>query len=94
LPDFSWYNIPKRGKIPNDHELNQTAIKYFQFPNRPNGHKIYQHFPLQDPPKFTQIGNFWFENKHHLASLVKREKGDCREGVPKIFRSQDVVQKK
>jgi hypothetical protein len=40
------------------------AIKYFQWPlNRPNGHKIYQHFPLQDPPKFTQIGMFWFENK-------------------------------
>jgi hypothetical protein len=24
--------------------------------NRPNGHKISQHLPLQDPTKFTQIG--------------------------------------
>jgi hypothetical protein len=28
----------------------------------PNVHKIYQHLQLQDPPKFTQIGIFWFEN--------------------------------
>jgi hypothetical protein len=24
--------------------------------NIPNGHKIYQHLPSQDPPKYTQIG--------------------------------------
>jgi hypothetical protein len=24
----------------------------------PNGHKIYQHFPIEGPPKFTQIGIF------------------------------------
>jgi hypothetical protein len=28
----------------------------------PNGHKIYQQHPLQDPQKFTQIGTSWFEN--------------------------------
>jgi hypothetical protein len=28
-----------------------------------NGHKIYQHFPFKGPPKFTQIWDFWFENK-------------------------------
>jgi hypothetical protein len=27
------------------------------------GQKIYQHRPLQDPRKFTQILIFWFENK-------------------------------
>jgi hypothetical protein len=55
LPDFSWYNIPKREEtyhkiyIPNGHKIYQI---------RPNGHKMYQHLPLQDPPKFTQIGIF------------------------------------
>jgi hypothetical protein len=24
--------------------------------------KMYQHFPIKCLPKFTQIGNFWFEN--------------------------------
>jgi hypothetical protein len=28
----------------------------------PNGYDIYQHLPLQDPSKFTQLGYFWFEN--------------------------------
>jgi hypothetical protein len=35
LPDFSWYNIPKRGemfqittKISNEHKLYQMAAKY------------------------------------------------------------------
>jgi hypothetical protein len=35
LPDFSWYNIPKREKhtklppyIPNHHAIHQMAIKY------------------------------------------------------------------
>jgi hypothetical protein len=30
--------------------------------NRPDDHTIYQHLPLQDPPKFTKIGIFGFEN--------------------------------
>jgi hypothetical protein len=43
-------NIPRRGKI------YKMTIKYTKRPdNRTNGHKIYQHLPLQDPPKFTQI---------------------------------------
>jgi hypothetical protein len=24
---------------------------------------MYQHFHIKGPPKFTQIGIFWFENK-------------------------------
>jgi hypothetical protein len=37
--------------------------KYNKWPqNRPNGRKIYQHFSLQDPPKFTPNWEFWFEN--------------------------------
>jgi hypothetical protein len=31
--------------------------------NMPHDHKIYQDFSLQDPPKFTQNWDFWFENK-------------------------------
>jgi hypothetical protein len=42
---------------------------------------VYQHLPLKDPPKFTQIGIFGLK-KHHLATLcsdkgmVEREKCD------------------
>jgi hypothetical protein len=28
----------------------------------PNVHKIYQHLPLQNPQKFTQNLDFWFEH--------------------------------
>jgi hypothetical protein len=34
-------------------------------------HKIYQHLPLQDPPKFTQIWIFGLK-ANHLATLVAR----------------------
>jgi hypothetical protein len=40
--------------------------KYNKLP--PNIHKIYQHLPLQDPPKFTQIGIFGLKI-NHLATL-------------------------
>jgi hypothetical protein len=36
----------------------------------PNGHKIYQHFPSQGFPKFTQIGIFGLKI-NHLATLVR-----------------------
>jgi hypothetical protein len=49
--------------IPNGHQIYQIALKYFKLPqNIPNCLKIYQHLPLQNPPKFTQIGIFWFQN--------------------------------
>jgi hypothetical protein len=73
LPDLFWYNVPKRKKI------CQVTIKYLQWsqniPNgwkkcRPNGHKIYQHLPLQDPPRFTQIGIFG-SKICHLATLLQ-----------------------
>jgi hypothetical protein len=28
LPEFSWYNIPKWKKIPNDHKIYQMTINY------------------------------------------------------------------
>jgi hypothetical protein len=35
------------------------TVKYTEWTlNIPNGHKIYQHLPLPDPSKFTQIV-FW-----------------------------------
>jgi hypothetical protein len=45
------------------------SIKYFKWPsNRPNVRKIYQHLPLQDPPKFTQTWIFGLKI-YHLATL-------------------------
>jgi hypothetical protein len=59
-------NVPKRG------EIYQMSIKYAKWPeNWPNGsHKIYQHLPSQDPPKFTQIGIFGLKI-NHLATLIE-----------------------
>jgi hypothetical protein len=49
------------------------ATKYTKWPqNRPFGHKIYQHLPLQGPPKFTQNWDFWF---CHLATLHFKDRG-------------------
>jgi hypothetical protein len=48
LPDFSWYNIPKRVKM------------YPIATEKTNGHKIDQNLPLQDPPEVTQIYDFGF----------------------------------
>jgi hypothetical protein len=45
------------------------ATKYTKWQqNIPNNHKIYKHLPLQDPPKFTQIGIFSLKIGH-LATL-------------------------
>jgi hypothetical protein len=64
LPDFSWYNIPKRGKynklllnIPNGHKIYQIALKYTN-----NFHRK----PLL---KFTQIAIFG-QKIYHLATLT------------------------
>jgi hypothetical protein len=47
------------------------ATKYIKWPkNRPNDYKLYQHCPLQEPRKFTQIGIFGLKI-HHLATLVR-----------------------
>jgi DNA gyrase/topoisomerase IV subunit A len=50
--------------ITNNHKIYQMAAKYIKWPynNRPNGHKIDQHLPLQEPPKCTQIGKFGLKN--------------------------------
>jgi hypothetical protein len=46
------------------------SIKYNKRPqNGPSVHKIYQHLPLQEPPKFTQIWIFGLKT-NHLATLA------------------------
>jgi hypothetical protein len=50
LPDFSWHNF------------TQTVENIPMATKLPNGRKIYQPFPFQGPPKFTQIVFFLFEN--------------------------------
>jgi hypothetical protein len=64
----------QRGKnIPNDRKIYQMAIRYFLWTQTwPNGHKICQDFPLQGPPKFTQIGIFGLRT-NHLATLSETQ---------------------
>jgi hypothetical protein len=51
------------GNIPNNRKIYQITTKYTKrHKNRTNVHKIYQHLPLQVPPKFTQIGIFGSKN--------------------------------
>jgi hypothetical protein len=69
LPDFSWYYIPKRENIPNDHKIYQSAIQYTKWPEDwPKGHTKYNHLPFQDAPKIHQIGILGFKISH-LATL-------------------------
>jgi hypothetical protein len=71
LPDFSWSKHTKWENIPNYHKLYLTVITYTKWPyNIPNGHIIYQHYPFQGPPKFTQIGIFGLKI-NHLATLAQ-----------------------
>jgi hypothetical protein len=51
----------------NGHKIYQIAVKYL---GRPNSHIIYQHLPLQDLPKFTQIGILGLKICH-LATLFQ-----------------------
>jgi hypothetical protein len=57
--------------LPHDHKLYQTVIDYTKWVyNIPNGPKIYQHFPFQGTPKYTQIGIFGTKI-NHLATLIE-----------------------
>jgi hypothetical protein len=61
----------KTGKMyQNGGKIYQMPVKYAKWTeNRPNGLKIFQHLPLQDPPKLTQIGIFGLK-RNHLATLT------------------------
>jgi hypothetical protein len=49
------------------------ATKYTKWSqNIPNGHKVYQHLPLQDPLKFGHIGILGLKICH-LATLEQSE---------------------
>jgi hypothetical protein len=65
LPDFSWYNIPKRPQnMPNGHETYAPdGCKIFQMGTK------YQHCIIQGPQKFTQFGIFGLKYTNHLATL-------------------------
>jgi hypothetical protein len=76
----TWYPNRKKStkwtqNVPNDHKTSQMSI--------PNGHKIYQHFSIQGPPKFTQIGIFGLKNKpsgnpaSHLFRLTNSSARSC-----------------
>jgi hypothetical protein len=71
LPVFSFQQYTKTVQnIANDRTFYQMSTKYArcrQF--RPNHHKIYQHLPLLDPPKFTQFGILVWKICH-LATLI------------------------
>jgi hypothetical protein len=74
------------------------VIKYPKSPyNIPNGHKIYKHFPIYDPPKFTQIGILGLKT-NHLATLLYTEeqpgvKNDCSSIVQFFFAPHACVAK-
>jgi hypothetical protein len=66
------------------------AIKYAIFPlNRSRGHKIFQHFPLQGLPKFSQIGILGLKI-NHLATLHFTE----METLPRPLTTFCAIQKK
>jgi hypothetical protein len=68
LPDFSWYNIPKRVK------MYQNGGKYTKWPlNMLNGRKInpgcyIPTFSIGRPSKIYPKLDFWLD-KTHLATL-------------------------
>jgi hypothetical protein len=56
------------------HKIYQMATNNTKLQRkRPNGHKIYPHLPLQDHPKFTQIGIFFGLKICHLATLQRSQ---------------------
>jgi hypothetical protein len=68
LPDFSWYSIPKQGKI------YQIATKYTKYPTYiSRGRKIYQisvkFFLCNALMKISQIAIF-VSKMYHLATLL------------------------
>jgi hypothetical protein len=53
--------------------MYQMVITYSKcLKNIPSGHKINKYFPIQGPPKFTQIGIFGLK-RNPLATLAEPE---------------------
>jgi hypothetical protein len=81
LPDFSLFNIPKRGEL--YHFIMplyyQMGIKYNKWPYFiVNGHGLYQLFSFQGPPKFAQIWIFGLKT-YHLATRTPTHTRTCVE---------------
>jgi hypothetical protein len=77
-----YQNEEKYTKCPqnilNDPKIYQMTQKYTKLPqNIPISHNIYQHFPLPNPPKFTQIWIFGLKI-FHLEILLWRERKKSR----------------
>jgi hypothetical protein len=67
LPDCLGTRYQKWQIYTKYHKIYKMSIKYTKSPwNRPNVHKICQHLPLQDCPKFKQLSIFGL--KMHLPS--------------------------
>jgi hypothetical protein len=49
--------------------LGIRVARFFLVQNIPNGHKTYQYFKFQGPPKYTLTENFGMKI-HHLATLL------------------------
>jgi hypothetical protein len=66
LPDFSWYNKPKRKNVPELPQKYQMATTYVhQNRNKiPNGHEIPQHFPFLSLPKCHRHFHFLYDTTY------------------------------
>jgi hypothetical protein len=68
----------------------QITLKFTTFPqNRPNRNEIGQHLPLQDPPKFTQFGNFRFENICTIWQPGRTHKKPCFASIRHSYSDRD-----
>jgi hypothetical protein len=88
-------SIARPSKIYPNYQMATKYTKWQQ--NIPNGHQIYQHLPLQDRPKFTQIWIFG-----HLATLARwlavsrshDPKGNRHERKKKTFERKKEMERK
>jgi hypothetical protein len=64
LPDFSWCNIPKRGKnMPNSHKKYQMSTTYTKWPeNKPTGQKNIPASSIASLSNIYPNYDFWFGN--------------------------------
>jgi hypothetical protein len=77
----------QKGKnIPNDHKMYQMDIKYTKWQSIiPNGHNIYQHFPIHSKA-LLNIPKFGFLSLkiYHLATLLKTKICQCENHIIQI----------
>jgi hypothetical protein len=60
-----YIGIPNGLNIPNDHNMNKMAKVYQMRIKIPNDHLMYQNFPFQGVPNFTEI-DFFLECKYTI----------------------------